>query len=122
MKILLVEDDPIIRLLVSSQLVTKGHFVITATNGSHAFEVLEENPNVQVIVTDIMMPKVSGVELAYQLQETTFQHIPIIAITGGTYLEDNNGNPHPFKEVMHKPIYIQDLIDQINRFVSNSEL
>ena len=117
MKILLVEDDPIIRLLITSQLVTKGNFVITAKNGVYAFEVLEENPNVEVIVTDIMMPQMGGVELAHRLKESPYKNIPILAITGGTYLEDNLGNPSPFHVVLQKPIYIQELIDQIDQII-----
>lgn len=122
MKILLVEDDAIIRLLVSSQLVTKGHLVITANNGEHALEVLESNPDVQIIVTDIMMPLVSGVELVNELQNTSFKNIPAIAITGGNYLEENDGDPYPFKEVMSKPVYIHDLIDKINELVNSSSM
>ncbi|UJP65212.1 response regulator [Mongoliitalea daihaiensis] len=121
MKILLVEDDPIIRLLISSQLVTKGNFVITAKNGVNALEVLLDNPNTDIIITDIMMPQMGGVELANQLLNSEFNQIPIMAITGGTYLEENNGNPSPFREVLQKPVYIQDLIDQINHIINLSK-
>lgn len=117
MKILLVEDDPIIRMLITSQLSSKGNYVITAKNGVDAMGILAENPNVEVIVTDIMMPEMDGVELASRLLETPFKNIPVLAITGGTYLEDNDGNPTPFMDVLQKPIYIQDLISQIDTII-----
>jgi CheY-like chemotaxis protein len=117
MKVLLVEDDAIIRMLISAQLTNKGQYVITAKNGVHALEVLEENPNIDIIITDIMMPHMDGIQLAENLKSSPFKHLPIIAITAGTYLEDNQGSPSPFAEVLTKPVYIQDLIDQIQLLI-----
>lgn len=113
MNVLLVEDDAIIRMLISTQLTHKGQQVITAKNGIQALEMLEQNPKIDIIITDIMMPLMDGVELAEQLKVSKYNHIPIIAITAGTYLEENQNSPSPFAQVLTKPVYIQELIDNI---------
>jgi two-component system cell cycle sensor histidine kinase/response regulator CckA len=63
--ILLVEDEPQIRALAYEFLSDKGYKVLPSSNGNEALDILEEHlPGVHLIVTDVVMPQMSGRELA----------------------------------------------------------
>jgi PAS domain S-box-containing protein len=69
--VLLVEDDPSVRELGLHVLTTLGYQVTIATNGVEALQRFKQNPAVDVIVTDVVMPDMGGAELA--------QHVRAIA-------------------------------------------
>ncbi|MBT4100808.1 MAG: response regulator [Gemmatimonadetes bacterium] len=58
-----------------------GHHVLAAGDGEEALVLLEENPNVQVVISDIRMPKMDGLELL-RITSERFPHISVILITG----------------------------------------
>lgn len=79
--ILLVDDDTTLREMYNERLKIEGFEIIQAANGDEAFEkILEVKPN--VILLDIMMPKVSGFEVLIQLKATPeTKDIPVIILT-----------------------------------------
>ena len=68
--ILLAEDEPIVRNMVASMLHDQGYTVLQAINGEEALRVSQKNPGleIQLLLADIMMPQMNGMELAGQLQ------------------------------------------------------
>ncbi|MFQ3573143.1 MAG: response regulator [Thermodesulfovibrionales bacterium] len=81
MKILVVDDDKTTRKLLSLYLKSKGHEVVTAENGLEALEKLGTE-NVNLVVTDMNMPYMDGIELVKNIRsEETVSHIPIIMVT-----------------------------------------
>lgn len=77
--ILYVEDEDDIRLEVAQLLSLLSNNVMTASNGEEAFSLFcEKNP--QLIITDIEMPKISGIELAKKIRNQNLQ-VPIIMLT-----------------------------------------
>lgn len=83
--LLIVEDVPNILELLEVTLRFKGYSVITARNGQEALELIsKENP--RVVVTDILMPKMDGYTMAFNLRrELSTRHIPIIFLSA-TYV------------------------------------
>ena len=79
-KILLVDDEESIRITVGEFIREEGHEVSSAENVEEAFQLMKEN-NYDVIVTDIIMPKITGIELLKKIRETSTD-IPIIMMTG----------------------------------------
>jgi len=78
MKILLIDDDEYIRELISELLESKGHEVVQAANGKIALESLVVY-RFDLIITDIMMPEIEGVEFILRLRQSK---IPVISISG----------------------------------------
>jgi len=68
--ILVVEDEDAIRRVTERILGRAGYRVLTAAGGSEALQVLEDNPTVDLLLTDIVMPGMSGSELAGRVSET----------------------------------------------------
>jgi two-component system, cell cycle sensor histidine kinase and response regulator CckA len=80
--ILLVEDDDSVRKLTSSILVDRGYHVIEASNGNEALNKASEYPGeIQLMVTDIVMPGMSGFELAVLIRQAR-QAINVLFISG----------------------------------------
>ena len=79
--ILLVDDDDDVRETSADMLGELGYQVIQASNGPQALEIIEARPDLQVMVTDIRMPGMSGFELS-ELASGRRQSLKIILISG----------------------------------------
>lgn len=80
MRILVVDDEQLIRRSLSEQLTLSGHNVATAANGREALDVIKKHP-VQVVITDLKMPEVSGMDLLRTLKKESPNTV-VIVITG----------------------------------------
>jgi CheY-like chemotaxis protein len=81
-KILVIDDQPNLRLLVSKILEIEGYQVATAANGDEGIAMAKsEKPD--LILMDVMMPKKNGYQLAAELKlKEATQQIPIVLMTG----------------------------------------
>jgi DNA-binding response OmpR family regulator len=85
--LLLVEDNPDL-LHVLQNHFTKKYKVLTAVNGRLALDVVSEN-DIQIIVSDIMMPEMDGLELCKTIKgKVETSHIPVLLVTAKNQLED----------------------------------
>ena len=80
-KILIVEDNPQNMRLIEMTLGAKSYTLIKATDGEEALDIItREQPD--LIIMDIQLPKMNGLEVTRKLRETpAFSHIPIIGVT-----------------------------------------
>lgn len=79
--VLIVDDEKEIRDLVEIYLKGEGYFTLKAGDGEEALNILE-NQHVDLIILDIMMPKVDGTEMCLRVRET--RNIPIIMLSAKT--------------------------------------
>lgn len=84
-KILVVDDDPKIRETVKRHLHYEGYAVAEAADYQQAFEAMERNPP-DLVVLDLMLPDMDGVEIARRMRESS--DVPIIMLTAKDTLED----------------------------------
>ncbi len=81
-KVLVVDDDVRNIFALNSLLERHGMNVITATNGQDAIKLLDSNPDLSLILTDVMMPEMDGYETMRRIREIpAFRMLPIIALT-----------------------------------------
>lgn len=81
MKILCVDDDKTTRKILSLYLKGKGYEVVTAENGLDALEKMGTE-NINLVVTDMNMPFMDGIELTKTLRAyPNWQHVPILMVT-----------------------------------------
>jgi len=80
LRILLAEDENVLRSQLSQLLVTAGHqVVLAAEDGQHALEWFREHPGqVDIVLSDIVMPRMSGVDLALEIEG----QVPIVLMSG----------------------------------------
>jgi DNA-binding NtrC family response regulator len=83
--ILLVEDDELVRDMLTQVLQRSSHYVISAANGQEALALLKKQ-DPDIMVTDIIMPKMSGITLISEVKNK-HPHMEIITISGGGRLD-----------------------------------
>jgi len=85
-RVLLVEDDVLTKKVISTMLDKCGYEVLEAHNGREAMQVIEaEAGNVDVVLTDVLMPEVSGFELLINiLQQPQYAHISIVLMSSSS--------------------------------------
>jgi DNA-binding response OmpR family regulator len=81
MKVLLADDDPIIRQVLSNLLTKWGYEPIATTNGAEALEALNHDSSLQISLFDWMMPELSGLDLTRKIREMNITPFHIIMIT-----------------------------------------
>lgn len=104
--VMVVEDDFTTRVLLVSIISKMGHAVVPCINGRMAFDILKAHEDIDLIVSDVMMPEMTGIELLEAIRkENRFAKLPIILISA--YLGVNDGSALVAKgayALMIKPI------------------
>ncbi len=120
--VLLVEDNKDILNYIKQELTDK-YNVITAMNGQDAIYVLE-NENVHLVVSDIMMPIMDGIELCKKIKnDFQHSHIPIVLITAKNSLQSKiEGLEVGADAYIEKPFSIDHLQAQIHNLLSNRNI
>jgi CheY-like chemotaxis protein len=80
-KLMIVDDDPEVRIIVAEFLQDFGYRVLQASGGAEALDLLGQTPDLRMIITDIRMPDMSGIELA-DLATQRQHDLKIILISG----------------------------------------
>ena len=113
-RLLLIDDDPNLILLVKDYLEFRGYEVITAENGREALEVLEQEiPD--MIICDVMMPEMDGYAFVNQVrQEERTSWIPILFLSAKGQSQDKIKGLNIGADVyMVKPFEAEELVAQV---------
>jgi DNA-binding response OmpR family regulator len=113
--VLVVEDDPVILRLLEVNFELEGYRVLVAHDGAEGIEVARaERPD--VVISDIMMPKVSGIELVEALKaDAATSAIPVILLSAKAQTGDlKAGMDAGADDYVTKPFEPLDLIDRVN--------
>ncbi len=113
-KLLLIDDDPNLILLVKDYLEFRGYNVVTAENGREALEVLDQNiPD--MIICDVMMPEMDGYSLVKHIrQEPHTNTIPVLFLSAKGQSQDRVKGLNEGADVyMVKPFEPEELVAQV---------
>jgi PAS domain S-box-containing protein len=117
--ILLVEDDASVREFAVDALNTLGYKVIWASNGQTAIDLIEsDSPNIDLLITDIVMPEMNGEELAKRIK-TIYPKLKIIFVSGYTdnHLLHDDGTLGEDVNFIQKPYSIEKLAKEIRHIL-----
>jgi sigma-B regulation protein RsbU (phosphoserine phosphatase) len=81
--ILVVDDDPVSLLFMSSLLKRCGFHTVSAKNGIEAMSILSENPQIQFVLSDWIMPEMDGIELCSKLKQIEFDRYIFFVLLSG---------------------------------------
>lgn len=119
--ILLVEDNQELLLLMSSLLSTR-YNVLTATNGEKAQRLIQKE-SLDVVVTDVMMPVMDGIELTKWIKDSEdYSQLPVVMLTAKTQDEDKNEAYRAGADAyVTKPFNLSDLQLRIDNIIANRQ-
>ncbi len=113
--ILLVEDDESVRHVLHRSLSGFGYRVLLAGNGLEALEIVEGGEDVDLVVTDVVMPVMGGFELVARLDPEN-SHIKILLISGYTQVDGGLGGHRLLADdtaFLRKPFSMQVLGEKV---------
>lgn len=110
------EDDPVIRELLAEVIEAElGVYVLAAADGAEALRVLER-VRPAVVVTDVMMPGVDGLELTRRVcAEPSLAGVPVVAISAA--VDADTARQAGCAELLAKPFDVDDVVDLVRRFL-----
>src|SRR5215468_7398974 len=116
-KILLAEDDIDMRRFLVKALQNAGFEVISYDNGLAAYQRLREEP-FELLLTDIVMPEMDGIELARRAAELD-PDIKIMFITGFAAVALNSDSKAPRNaKVLSKPVHLRELVNEVHKMLA----
>jgi len=117
-KILIVDDNPNVLKLLHISLVKDGYQVIQAENGEEALKLANKH-HPDLIISDIMMPQMDGIELCWMIRENS--EIPLVPFIFLTSFDDSEMEVRGFRagadEYMNKPVDRKELLERVEELL-----
>ena len=115
--ILVADDDPDVRELLVSCLDSLGYRVLAASGGPLAIEMIEKNTSIELLMVDIAMPEMNGIEVA-RVVSAKRPDLPIVYMTG--YIGSSKLDGVEQRRLMKKPFTIAELAKQVEQALTAS--
>ena len=113
-RILLAEDDDAMRTYLVRALERSGYAVVAVDRGTAALPLIENGGNFDLLLTDIVMPEMDGIELA-QKAAVIAPDMRVMFITGFSAVSLRAGQALPQAKVLSKPFHLRDLVMEVDR-------
>ncbi len=120
-RILVVDDEKVIRDILSDFLSDEGFLVTTTEDGHKALEELESQPY-DLVITDLMMPEIGGLELMEEIHKRKYNIITIIMTGFGTVETAISAMKHGAYDYMLKPFKVDEMLQVIKRALEKRRL
>jgi two-component system cell cycle response regulator CpdR len=113
-RILLAEDDDSMRVYLVRALEKSGYAVVACDRGTTALEHVMAGESFDLLLTDIVMPEMDGIELA-QKAAVEAPDMRVMFITGFSAVTLRAGQALPQAKVLSKPFHLRDLVLEVDR-------
>ena len=114
--ILVIDDDVVIRLMLTEMLENAGHEVQSASDGKSGLKIYQES-SIDLVITDMVMPEYSGMNIISDLLQID-PEVKIIAISGGGSIEAERylavAEMIGAQRLLYKPFSTQELLAAVN--------
>jgi len=113
--VLIVDDEPVNRQVLINYLSLQNYRLIEAANGPEALKILQENDGIDLVLLDIMMPKMSGFQVCREIRKHAgFQELPVIFLTAKNQIGDLvTGFECGANDYLTKPINREELLSRV---------
>jgi two-component system, cell cycle response regulator CpdR len=118
-RILLAEDDDSMRLYLARALERVGYQVVAVDRGTAAVPLIERE-RFDLLLTDIVMPEMDGIELAQRAAEMA-PDLRVMFITGFAAVALKAGRRTPEAKILSKPFHLKDLVIEIDRMFQSED-
>ena len=118
-RILLAEDDDSMRVYLARALERVGYAVVSVDRGTAALPLLETE-RFDLLLTDIVMPEMDGIELA-QKAAAIAPEMRVMFITGFAAVALQSGRTAPEAKLLSKPFHLKDLVMEVDRIFQTED-
>ena len=121
-KIVIAEDDVTSRAVLVKGVELMGHTAIQCSDGLRAYYIVQDNPDIDMLITDMMMPNIDGRELIERVRSNEkFSALPILIISGAV-------GPKAIRDLlklgatafMGKPVGLEELSEYVGKYLESS--
>ena len=118
-KIILADDEERWRLIVHDFLEQEGYAVLEAADGVEAVALLRENPDAALVILDIMMPRMNGLEACREIR--SFSQVPILMVTAREDEESEiSGMQGGADQYVSKPVKMRAFMERVKSLLRKS--
>jgi CheY-like chemotaxis protein len=124
--VLIVDDDVFMLDILRFYLARAGYKVLEASDGKQALKLITKSkPKIDLIMTDLHMPYMSGIELADALKKSkAYGNIPMILITSDTDVVDKFAHDDQYKtfdDSLNKPVMATEMLHKVQQLLGNKQ-
>ncbi|MDX2004746.1 MAG: response regulator [Meiothermus sp.] len=119
--ILAVDDEPHIRHVLRLVLQRAHYAVVVADNGQEAMGLLAQNPQIRLVVTDLVMPGVDGFELIRHIRQQSQMPVMVLTASGEEQYE-HQARQQGADAFLTKPFSREELLREVERLLSHRAL
>lgn len=122
-KILAIDDEVGISSILDKFLTKSGYEVIISNSGQHALDIIRSDSSIDLIILDIKMPGLTGIDVLKELASMN-NNTPVIILSGSVGVQENvdelNNLGYNEKKVLYKPIDLNELLERIKQKFPNN--
>ena len=122
MKLLICDDDPMTLKALEFQFIKDGFSILKAINGKDALQMLTDNDDIDLLLTDLYMPMINGLELITHVRKTLQSKMPILVLTRVCVEETVL---HAFElganDYLTKPFSLEDMSIRVKRLLRGND-
>ncbi len=115
--LLLVEDEALVRNATAEFLALNGFHVLTASDGVEGLEVANQHPEIDLVITDIVMPRMPGIEMAQNIRACR-PDVPLLFTSGYTDIPLELSR-FAHSAMLHKPFALAEITRRINALLDS---
>lgn len=120
-RILLADDDDAMRQYLGRALTRSGYEVEEADRGTTALSMIHSGRHFDLLLTDIVMPEMDGIELA-QKASVADPDLRVMFITGFSAVTLKAGQAMPNAKVLSKPFHLRDIVLEVDRMFETGSM
>lgn len=114
-RVLVVDDDKVVRQLIKVNLELEGFEVVTASDGVECLDVVH-GVRPDLVTLDIAMPRLDGLRTAARLRsDPRTRHIPVAIVSGRTHFDCGEGQEPPVDALLAKPFEPAELVRMVRQ-------
>ncbi|HYF91848.1 MAG TPA: response regulator [Symbiobacteriaceae bacterium] len=116
-RVLLIEDEPVIGMVLQETLGDAGYAVELMTNGRAALARIDRPPVPGLVLLDLFLPEVKGRDLLVELRSRpAWREVPVLLVTGAVPFPDDFPPEGLYQGIIRKPFDLDDLLSRVHQF------
>lgn len=120
-RVLIIEDEPTIAMVLREALSDEGYETAVASDGLSGLAALQAKPSPDIVLVDLFMPGVTGRAVVESMRAGgPLQEIPVVLVTGAVPSAEDFPPPGSYQAILAKPFELTDLLQTIDNLLASA--